>query len=396
MGIFPKKLTRKLADREASNALRSLGEKEEKTDFYSNDYLGFARHAAIHTWASQLVAEANTTLNGATGSRLLSGNHNLYLRLEEYLDRYYGQPSLIFNSGYDANTGFFSSVPQRGDVVLYDELAHASIRDGIRMGLAKSYKFEHNDLQDLRSQILMARKRSNTLENGAVKEDHEIYVVTESVFSMDGDSPDLEEMSKLCSELNCRLVVDEAHAIGVCGENARGTAGAGKMQNDVFARILTFGKGMGAHGAAVIGPAELRLFLLNYARSFIYTTALPPHSVATVLASYHFMDSPEGQKKQWELKENIRYFREQLQDLSIAGLFIPSNSAIHCCLLPGNDRVKAVAAELQLGGFDVRPILSPTVPGGQERLRFCLHSYNTFKEIKEVLRKLATSIADHE
>ncbi|NNF18389.1 MAG: aminotransferase class I/II-fold pyridoxal phosphate-dependent enzyme, partial [Flavobacteriaceae bacterium] len=239
-------------------------------------------------------------------------------------------------------------------------------------------------------------KRSDTSENGADKEDHEIYVVTESVFSMDGDSPDLEEMAKLCREFSCRLVVDEAHAIGVCGENARGIAGADKMQDNVFARILTFGKGMGAHGAAVIGPAELRLFLLNFARSFIYTTALPPHSVATVLASYHFMDSPEGQKKQWELKENIRYFREQLQDLSIAGLFIPSNSAIHCCLLPGNDRVKAVAAELRLGGFDVRPILSPTVPGGKERLRFCLHSYNTFKEIKEVLRKLATSIADHE
>ena len=97
MGIFPKKLARKLADREASNALRSLEEKEEKTDFYSNDYLGFARHGAIHTWASQLVAEANTALNGATGSRLLSGNHSLYLRLEEYLARYYGQPSLVFN-----------------------------------------------------------------------------------------------------------------------------------------------------------------------------------------------------------------------------------------------------------------------------------------------------------
>lgn len=390
MGIFPKKLSRKLADRKSLNALRSLQQQQQRTDFYSNDYLGFARHAAIHTWASQMVEDSDTSVNGATGSRLLSGNHELYQRLEDFLDQYYGQYSLVFNSGYDANAGFFSAVPQRGDTVLYDEFAHASIRDGIRMGLARSYKFAHNDLEDLRSQIMKVRK----LNTPGSEDENEIYVVTESVFSMDGDSPDLQQMAGLCRELNCRLIIDEAHAIGVCGEQAGGMVAADPEFN-VFARILTFGKAMGAHGAAVIGPEELRLYLLNFARSFIYTTALPPHSVATVLASYHYMETRDGQKKQWELQENIRYFREQQQRQGIADIFIPSTSAIHCCLLPGNDRVKAVAGELQKGGFDVRPIMSPTVPRGQERLRFCLHSYNTENEIKEVLHKLAASVRNH-
>lgn len=378
MEKLPKKLQSKLAEREVGNALRFLPAQRDLIDFSSNDYLGFARNEEISNKTSLLVKNVFPK-NGATGSRLLSGNHKLYDRLEDFLVRHHSSDAaLVFNSGYDANIGFFSSVPQRGDIVLYDELAHASIRDGIQMGHAKSYKFAHNDLQDLEQKIKAFRAQSRS--------EMEIYVVTESIFSMDGDSRDLQSLALLCKEQNCFLVVDEAHATGIFGQGRDLISQLG-LQKEVFARLITFGKAIGCHGAAILGSQPLKEYLVNFSRSFIYTTALSPHTVASVLSAYQYLKE-QGEPVIQSLQENISFFKSESVRLQLSERFIQSNSAIHCVIVPGNTKVKYMAQELQLQGFDVKPILSPTVKEGGERLRFCLHAFNTKEEISRILSLL--------
>ncbi|KZS39835.1 8-amino-7-oxononanoate synthase [Aquimarina aggregata] len=376
---LPKKLQKKLFDRAQNNALRTLPGSKGWVDFSSNDYLGFASSKDIFNETHKLLEEKKTFRNGATGSRLLSGNHNFYIETEQMLAKFhYADAALIFNSGYDANIGFFSSVPQRGDIIFYDELIHASIRDGLQMGIAKSYKFKHNDIDDLQEKITTL---SAKLEN-----DNEVYVVTESVFSMDGDSPDLKKLVSFCKNKNYQLVVDEAHALGVFGKNGIGLVQELGLEHQVFARINTFGKAMGCHGAVILGSKDLKSYLINFSRSFIYTTGLPPHSLATIQTAYkELQDSVEAQK----LVENISFFNKKIKETELDSIFIKSNSAIHCCIISGNENVEKVARQIQEKGFDVKPIKSPTVAKGKERLRFCLHSFNSKKEITKVIELLA-------
>ena len=384
MKHFPKTLTQKLQQREQNNALRKLPVANDLIDFASNDYLGFAHSETIFNQTHQYLLENNIKINGATGSRLISGNHNLYQIAEDNIAKFHqSETALIFNSGYDANVGFFSSVPQRNDVILYDELCHASIRDGIQMSNAKSYKFQHNDFNHLEKVIL------SQLESRKPKPET-FYIVTESVFSMDGDTPNLEELANLCEKYNCHLIIDEAHALGVFGDFGQGIVQSQGLQNRVFATIMTFGKGLGCHGAAILGSQELKNYLVNFARSFIYTTGLSPHSVATILIAYQHLKSEKEAIQ--NLKRNIQFFNQEKLLFGLKPLFVYSKSAIQCAIIPGNEKVKAIALKLQENGFDVKAILSPTVPEGQERLRFCLHSYNSEKEISEVLNLLATFV----
>lgn len=377
---LPEKLTARLCKREAGNALRQLPVPGEGlTDFSTNDYLGLAASEQIYTEAGKIVRDRGEVKNGATGSRLLTGNHSLYPEAEAMLARFHrAEAALVFNSGYGANTGFFSSVPQRGDVVFYDEWIHASIRDGIQRGNAGSYKYRHNDPEDLEKKILKTV--------GAGKQ---LYIVTESVFSMDGDSPDLTGMAALAEKYEAYLVVDEAHAVGVLGGKGEGLVQELGLQDRVFARIITFGKALGCHGAAVLGSQQLKDYLVNFSRSLIYTTALPPHALATILAAYGVLSETRPGDV---LHRNIAFFKSELSALGMDSCFVASDSAIHCCIIPGNEKVKNTAGELRKNGFDVKAILSPTVPGGQERLRFCLHNYNTQQEISEVLKLLATFV----
>ena len=378
MKHFPENLSVKLEIRKQHNALRKLPLSSKSIDFSSNDYLGFSKSEIIFKETHQYLIDNSIIQNGATGSRLLSGNHKLYQETEAFIAGFHeAETALIFNSGYDANVGFFSSVPQRGDLILYDELCHASIRDGIQLSNAKAYKFNHNDFEDLEKLIL---RNPNTT----------IYIVTESVFSMDGDCPNLEELVSVSTKNNCYLVVDEAHALGVFGSKGEGLVDKLGLQEHVFARIMTFGKGLGCHGAVILGSVELKDYLVNFARSFIYTTGLSPHSVATILIAYQQLkkDSVSILK----LRENIIHFNQEKNMLGLKPLFVRSKSAIQSAIIPGNEKVKAIASQLQEKGFDVKAILSPTVPEGQERLRFCLHSYNSQEEISEVLRLLSTFV----
>lgn len=381
--MLPKKLQKKIDDRKAYNSFRKLGEQNNLIDFSSNDYLGFSTSKEIFNASNLLLKKNKLEKNGATGSRLLTGNHALYKITEDFISTFHKtEASLIFNSGYDANIGFFSSVPQRGDLIFYDELAHASIRDGIQMSNAKAYKFKHNDIEDLKTKCQVKRSRN-------LDEYHEVYIVTESVFSMDGDSPNLTELANFCTENGFHLIVDEAHASGVFGKNGSGLVQQLQLENKVFARIVTFGKGLGCHGAALLGSQDLIDYLLNFARSFIYTTALPPHSVATILAAYQNLTKTKNQEV---LQNNIQFFQKKCTELNIQDRFIKSESAIHTLIISGNKEVKNASEKLQKEGFDVKPILSPTVPKNKERLRICLHSFNTQAEIEKLVQVLATFV----
>ncbi|QLE00685.1 pyridoxal phosphate-dependent aminotransferase family protein [Galbibacter sp. BG1] len=389
MSNLPKKLSQKLDARIQENALRKLTVAENLIDFSSNDYLGFAASESIFSEAENILSKRNLKKNGATGSRLISGNSTFYEEVETFIaDFHKTEAALIFNSGYDANLGFFSIVPQRGDIVLYDEYSHASIRDGIMLGHANAFKFKHNDLDDLTKKLAQ-----NYIK--ATKNKAEIYIVTESVFSMDGDSPDLKKLTIISKQFNARLIVDEAHAIGVFGRNGAGLVQDLSLENEIFAIIVTFGKAMGCHGAAVLGSNELKKFLVNFTRSFIYTTGLPPHSLATIMSAYLQLQSSEltgifGENSK-KLKENILHFQSEIHkkiknsNPNIGIVYIESNAAIQCLIIPGNELVKSKSTNLELAGFNVKPILSPTVPKNEERLRFCMHSYNSLEEITAVL-----------
>jgi len=375
---FPKNLSNKLETRKQNNALRQLPSTSSAIDFASNDYLGFAKSKEIFDQTHQFLIDNNYCQNGATGSRLLSGNHPLYELAENYIAEFHqAETALIFNSGYDANIGFFSSVPQKGDFILYDELCHASIRDGIRLSNAKSFKYQHNDSEDLERLISQCQPSTDNPQPTT------LYIVTESVFSMDGDCPDFETLIAIAEKYDALIVVDEAHALGVFGENGYGLLQLLQVQNKIFARIMTYGKGLGCHGAAILGSAELTNYLVNFARSFIYTTGLSPHAIATIYCAYQELNTEKAAQN--ALRENINFFYQQKQLQGLKPLFVRSKSAIQSAIIPRNDKVKTIAAQLQQNGFDVKAILSPTVPEGQERLRICIHSYNTSEEISSLM-----------
>lgn len=350
----------KLAERRNDGNFRALKPQSDLIDFCSNDYLGFARSTDLKK-AIESEPGSYDAMNGSTGSRLISGNLVYTESLEEQIAAYFGaEAALLFNSGYDANVGVLSSLPQRGDTVICDELIHASAIDGTRLSHANRYSFAHNDVGSLEARLKNAK--------GVC------YVVVESVYSMDGDTPPLIEIAELTQKYNANLIVDEAHAFGLY---KRGMVNVLGLQHRVFARVITFGKALGCHGAVVIGSSLLRDYLINFARSFIYTTAAPFHQLASIKTGIELLDRSDQVIAR--LKNNINLFKNSLSPAP--GSMPVSDSAIQCVLLRSNEKTKGVAETLQKKGFDVRPILSPTVPAGSERVRICLHAFNTEKDI---------------
>ena len=374
---IPKPVQKAFQDGEIAGTLRHLSDESFLIDFYSNDYIGLAKNVAVRTKAHSLLEEYPLQ-NGSTGSRLLSGNYPLIRKTEGYLTAFHGaEKGLLFNSGYDANLGIFSSIPQKGDVVLYDQYIHASIRDGLQLNKAQNFKFKHNSLADLEEKLKRFAPFATTL-----------YIATEAVFSMDGDTPDLPAMVALAKQYNAYIIIDEAHSVGIFGNKGEGLCQALGIEKDIFLRLITFGKGIGAHGALVVAQTEVIDYLVNFARSFIYTTAAAPESIATLLTSYMLL--PELKERDL-LHENIVFFREKAQTLAKEkGItFIDSSSAIQGLIIPDSQKVKQVAARLQAQGMGIKPILSPTVPKGEERLRICLHSYNTKEEINLLFQTIS-------
>jgi len=353
----------KINQRKENSSLRVLKTDGTSIDFSSNDYLGFSRSESLKTEVNIFLANHPAINLGATGSRLLSGNSKLAEDLEKEIAAFHkSEAGLIFNSGYDANLGLLSSVPQKGDTIICDELVHASIIDGARLSFATRFTFKHNDLDELEQKI------KNSKGN--------IFIVTESVFSMDGDFAPLSELADLSKKYNANLIVDEAHATGIFGENGKGIINHLNLEQDIFARIITFGKALGCHGAIILGSEKLRTYLINFARSFIYTTALPPHSLVSVKMAYAALSN----KNQIEvIHKNINLFKNYTS--AIRQYLIPSKSPIQCIIIPGNEKCRQAADILQSKNLDVRPILSPTVAERKERLRICLHAFNSEEEI---------------
>ncbi len=374
MNAVEQYLEKKLLERQQAGNLRSLKTQRAPVDFFSNDYLGLATSGVLYDTPD--VASLSQ-MTGSTGSRLLSGNNKITEELEEQIAHFHkADAALLFNSGYDANVGLLAAISNRHTTVIYDELCHASIIDGIKLGQApRQYKFKHNDIADLQHKLSKA--------------DGPIIVVTESVFSMDGDIAPLQEIADITTAHNATLIVDEAHATGVFGEDGAGVVCMLGLQDKVFARVHTFGKALGCHGAGVVGSAVLKEYLVNFARSFIYTTALPLHAVHTISNAYNYLSAPSFSND--ALHCLIGYFNACIVGSEMDG-WQNSVSPIQALITSGNDRTKHIAALLQNEGMQVNPILSPTVPQGMERLRICLHSFNTEQQVDTLFEVLKSAL----
>lgn len=360
-----------LEQRKTESLFRSLQVNEGLIDFCSNDYLSFARCEKLKEQVKDYCDKINP-FTGSTGSRSISGNTVLAEQLENMLASFHkAETGLIFNSGYDANLGLFSCIAKKEDTLICDELIHASIIDGCRLSYANRFRFAHNDLEDLENKL--RRSKGN------------IFVAVESVYSMDGDMAPLNELAAVCKKYNANLVVDEAHATGVFGKQGRGLVNQHDLEKEVFARVHTFGKAIGCHGAVILGSDTLRNYLVNFARSFIFTTALPVHSLVTVKCAYEQLMA-DGFNNTY-LHQLIEQFKLNFRSHDDTYL-IESCSPIQSLVIPGNERVKHVSRQLQAKGFDVRAIVSPSVPAGKERLRISLHAHNTVEQVEQLKQSL--------
>ncbi|MBL7912872.1 MAG: pyridoxal phosphate-dependent aminotransferase family protein [Bacteroidia bacterium] len=369
---IPNHLFKALAEREQKGMLRKLTINYPSIDFCSNDYLGFSKLGLL-TKKLETSNPKQEMIFGSTGSRLISGNSIFVEEAEKQIALFHHAASaLIFNSGYDANLGLLSSVPQKDDLILFDELIHASIYDGIRLGYATHYKFKHNNVDILKDLI---QRHLQSFKN--------IYIVVESVYSMDGDLAPLIEITELIKPFeNVFLIVDEAHAIGVFGKQGRGLCNALGIENNCFARIYTYGKAMGCHGAAVVGDELLRNYLINFSRSFIYTTALPNHSVNAILNAYQLLIETDQKDV---LQNNISYFYSKTKTIKA---MIKSQSAIHSLVVGSNEKADLLEKKLAVKNIYAKAIKSPTVKEGTERVRFCIHAYNTIQETDLLIEQI--------
>ncbi|MCF8257517.1 MAG: 8-amino-7-oxononanoate synthase [Flavobacteriales bacterium] len=365
----------KLHQRKESGLLRQLRVAEGKTDFCSNDYLGLARSNELKLRISEAEGQEGGGI-GSTGSRLLSGHSRLSEQLEQRIAEFHGSPTaLLFNSGYDANVGLFSSLGRVSHTIVYDELIHASVHDGIRLSKATGIAFRHNDPQHL-DQILSAV-------------DGHSVVAVESIYSMDGDACDLRAMADVCDRHGASLIVDEAHAVGLFGQQGRGLVHAAGLEGRVFARLMTYGKALGCHGAAVLGSDVLRQFLINYARPLIYSTFTSRHALLSIKCAYDMLSVVDDKR---QITSHLTaLLKHELSSLASVHL-IPSNSPIQGLVVPGAARCRAVAQQVWDDGFDIRPIVQPTVPMGSERIRICLHAFNTEAEVMALAGSLRKAL----
>jgi 8-amino-7-oxononanoate synthase len=365
-------LSEKLGSVHAKGSFRKLSYNPLLIDFCSNDYLGLARNEAVASLAHSILQEYKPVANGSGGSRLISGHHSFIDKLEATISTVHNaEAALVLNSGYNANMAVLSSIPQKNQIILYDELSHASIKDGMRLSFADRYSFKHNDCSDL----------ENKLTRFA---DKVCYVVVESVYSMDGDIAPLLAISELCTKTGAILIVDEAHSTGVWGKGGSGLVCQLGLEKQIPIRIHTYGKAMGCHGASVVGSRLLKDYLINFARQFIYTTSLPLHSYACIMAAYDYLKNHDVYLQQ-VLIAKLKF----LQDA-----FKANNKDIECVSqivnIPcaGVENARQKAKSLQANGFELRAILSPTVAEGKERIRLCLHTYNTEFEISQMAKHL--------
>lgn len=368
-----------LREREKDNLLRRLHPADSKKegmiyfrgkgyfDFSSNDYLGLSGHPKLKNASIESIERFGT---GSSASRLLSGDSTLHHILEKKTANFIGkEAALIYNSGYQANLGVISALRGEGDVIFSDRLSHASIIDGILLSRAKFFRFRHNDANHLES--LLKKERNNF---------REALIVTETIFSMDGDRTPLREITDLKEKYDCRLLIDEAHATGVFGKNGGGIAEEEGLIGKVDIIMGTFGKALGSFGAYVAASEKMKNYLVNASRSFIYSTALPPSVIASNIAGLDLVR--EEPFRRIELLENSRFFRQGLID---KGFEVRGTSQIVPLILGDNAKAIAMSEELQKRLYWALPIRPPTVPKGEARLRFSLTYYHNRKILERLI-----------
>jgi len=342
-------------------------------NFCSNDYLGLAESPVLRERVSEAIRNGNRI--GGTGSRLLSGQTEEWRNLEESFAKFAGTESaLFFTTGYAANLGLLSSLVGKDDVIFSDQLNHASLIDGMRLSGARKVIYPHLNL--------------NVLEDALRQEANAPWrkvIVTESVFSMNGDIAPLVEIASLAEKYNAAVMVDEAHATALHGPSGRGLIVACGLVDRVLAIIHTCGKALGSAGAFVCGPAVLKEHLLNHARTFIFSTALPPYFAAQVDAAVEIASGMDEARK--SLLSRAADFRNALQaeGFDTAG----TASQIIPVVLGPNEATLAAAEHLQMEGFAVRGIRPPTVPEGSSRLRLSLTAKISLDELSRLMHSLA-------
>jgi len=372
--ILAERLRQELYLRQQKGNLRTLSLPVRGIDFFSNDYLGISSNLQIIDLVNnsyQTISHTNKL--GATGSRLLSGNSNYASSLENYLASFFqAETALLFNSGYVANLSVIATLPTRHDTILYDELAHACMKEGVRLSIArKRYGFRHNDMQDLEQKL---RKATGTP-----------FIIVESVYSMDGDFCPLVDLVRLAKQYNACIILDEAHSTGIYGQHGNGLACHLGLDSQIDIRIHTFGKAIGAHGAVVVGSKVLSEYLINFARGFIYTTAMPLHNLVTIQTVFCWLQVNQDVIR--SLHEKIIFWKDMIQKYQLIGA-TNNHSPIQAYYIKGNVACRQKANLLQQAGFIAKPILSPTVREGSERIRICLHTFNTVGEIEKLCELL--------
>lgn len=356
-----------LCKREQVGTLRTLKPRAEGIDFYSNDYLGLAKNKDFQNILLKELNENPQLLSGSTGSRLISGNSRVTALTEDFIaEKHQFSSALLLSSGYNANLALFSTLPDRHDTIIVDEQIHRSVHDACKMSNARKLKFRHNNVEDLES-ILKRQERH-------------CYIAIESLYSMEGDLAPICEIVELANQYEADLIVDEAHAFGVFGNGLVDQYG---LQDEVTANVITYGKALGAHGAAILCHDIVKSYLINFASPFIYTTSAQDFQWMSIKTGYDFLE--EHKELSAQLQKNIKTFRSQ-------GLQSPSseNSPVQAIIISDNQKLKSLEETLSEDGFLTYAIYSPTVKEGTERLRICLHSFNTEEEIV----KLTTIIRD--
>ncbi|KAJ4351767.1 uncharacterized protein N0V89_007110 [Didymosphaeria variabile] len=363
-----------LEKRRRNLTLRNLTTAQDLIDFSSNDFLSLTTNLTLKTAFLQELEASKWSL-GSGGSRLLDGNSTYAENLEREICAFHNaEAGLLFNSGFDANAGFFACVPQKGDVVVYDELIHASVHDGMRLSRAeKTVSFRHNCVEDLRRVLLKLTIDGDTED--VLAGDRHVFVAVEAVYSMDGDRAPLKAIVDTVEEVLGReagyIVIDEAHATGVIGEKGRGLVCELALEERVFARLHTFGKALGCNGAIVLGSNLLRHYLINYARPLIYTTFMSYTSLAAIRTSYSFLSQGRTVHLASNLQSLIQMLFTRLKSVKSPAFNVLLNipqiqpeSPIFSVQLA---EPKVLAKFLQERGMMVRAVVPPTVPEGTSR-----------------------------
>lgn len=347
-------LTTDLASLAASSRLRQLSPRNG-LDFASNDYLGFASSGVLTDFARQAL-DRGVQL-GSGGSRLLRGNDPEHERLEGFAAQFFGsEAALFFPTGYTANAALLATLPQRGDIILHDELIHASSHEGMRLARAQCQSVRHNDVDHIAETLNRWRH-----EGGSGTP----WILVENLYSMDGDFAPLAALHALADEHGAMLVVDEAHATGLYGRGGRGLSDTLPHRDNVIS-LHTMGKALGCEGALLCGPAVMRDFLINRGRAFIFSTAPSPLMAAVAHDALQHCANAEDLRAQ--LAARIDHAKGAFASLQIP----PSGSQILPIVIGDNGKTMEAAAHLQAAGFDVRGIRPPTVPEGTSRLRVSL------------------------